>query len=170
MGRFDPSSVDAISIFGGAGNDTIRIADSVMCPAAIRGGAGNDVLYGGGGQTSLYGNAGNDVLYGGIGTIYADAGAGNNAVFSRTILMPSATTLPTIYVATGTLATFSSSNVYVGSTLTTTTLISAGISATTLVTVSYYPPLVSGGTTVLTVIPVPPHPFRASSSRPEQPW
>jgi Ca2+-binding RTX toxin-like protein len=65
--QFPESGLTGIEAFGGAGNDTITIAHSILLPATITGGAGNDSLSGDGGNNILIGGAGNDTLVGGGG-------------------------------------------------------------------------------------------------------
>ena len=60
----------AVTVYGGAGNDTIT------------GGAGNDTLDGGDGNDKLSGGPGNDVLKGGKGRDSYDGGAGNDVINS----------------------------------------------------------------------------------------
>jgi Ca2+-binding RTX toxin-like protein len=62
---FAAASVKSIVIDVGDGNDTVLLSDGVAAPALIHGGAGNDILRGGGASDSLFGDAGNDQLQGG---------------------------------------------------------------------------------------------------------
>ncbi len=56
-----------ILIDGQAGNDSLRVENSVLLDSTINAGAGNDSLYGGGGASTLNGGTGNDTLDGGPG-------------------------------------------------------------------------------------------------------
>jgi Ca2+-binding RTX toxin-like protein len=56
-----------IIVYGGAGDDTIRISNKVDVDAIIYGGLGNDCIYGGSGNDRLYGGDGDDWLFGGRG-------------------------------------------------------------------------------------------------------
>ncbi|MGF1579111.1 MAG: hypothetical protein ACFCD0_07075 [Gemmataceae bacterium] len=72
------TGVTSIFADGGAGNDTITIAESVhpAITVELRGGKGNDELQGGSGLTTLYGGEGDDLLKAGSGaaTIYGEEG------------------------------------------------------------------------------------------------
>ncbi|GIW76589.1 MAG: hypothetical protein KatS3mg104_1652 [Phycisphaerae bacterium] len=58
---------NSVRIIGGKGNDVIKVDASVMVPAYLHGGNGNDTLCGGSGQDFLYGDQGIDRLYGNAG-------------------------------------------------------------------------------------------------------
>ncbi|MEM6661714.1 MAG: Hint domain-containing protein, partial [Pseudomonadota bacterium] len=65
----DAGAVSAgLSVFGGAGNDSIL------------GGADEDALYGGTGNDNIAGEAGNDLLYGGAGNDTLTGGAGDDVL------------------------------------------------------------------------------------------
>ncbi|MBX9623732.1 MAG: hypothetical protein K2X82_07945, partial [Gemmataceae bacterium] len=66
----------ALDVSGGGGDDLlINESDN---PVTLRGGAGNDVLLGGGGADALFGDDDNDTLAGGAGVDALDGGAGND--------------------------------------------------------------------------------------------
>jgi autotransporter-associated beta strand protein len=65
QGDFGPTG--RIIIFGQAGDDDIQLANSVPNDAWLYGGAGNDVLKGGGGNNVLFGGDGDDTLMGSAG-------------------------------------------------------------------------------------------------------
>lgn len=91
---------DSLVIYGFAGDDTIRLTNSVSTGAVIYGGdgndslfnagAGNDLIYGGagddlivsvgGGSERIYGGAGLDSIWMDSGDTYADAESAENAV------------------------------------------------------------------------------------------
>jgi cyclophilin family peptidyl-prolyl cis-trans isomerase len=77
-GTFHPSS--RVIVLGLAGNDTLRVSNSVSVPAWLYGDAGNDSLSGGGGPTVLFGGAGNDSLVSGNGRSLLIGGAGNDSL------------------------------------------------------------------------------------------
>ncbi len=52
---------------GGINDDSIFLAEDVITPAILSGGAGNDRLTGGGGNDAISGGIGRDVLIGGLG-------------------------------------------------------------------------------------------------------
>jgi Ca2+-binding RTX toxin-like protein len=65
----------ATTVYGEAGNDTVRAADG---NDTLYGGEGNDTLYGGNGDDTLEGGPGNDTLYGEAGNDTLAGGAGND--------------------------------------------------------------------------------------------
>jgi len=76
VGRFASASVTALVVNAGAGNDTVRIGDTVLQQATLNGQAGGDKLVAGGGPTALFGGRGKDTLAGGIVGNSFDGGAG----------------------------------------------------------------------------------------------
>jgi hypothetical protein len=87
------SSVKAITVNAGAGNDDVEVIElngPVNIPTTMLGGAGNDTLVGGSGTDHIDGGAGNDVLageggndtlIGGLGTDrLIDTGSGNTLI------------------------------------------------------------------------------------------
>ncbi len=75
-------SIDRIVLYGLGGNDTIDIASDITIPAELFGGAGNDVLRGGGGPDILIGGSGNDQLLGNAGMDLLVGGAGRDSLQS----------------------------------------------------------------------------------------
>src|ERR1051326_8386263 len=59
LGTFSAASVTQIQADLGGGPDTIHIAPNVTQPATLMGGAGHDLLFAGGGPTTLDGGTGN---------------------------------------------------------------------------------------------------------------
>ena len=78
---FDSSSVGELSIRTGGGNDVVLVSTDVTVPVTIDGGAGNDLLAGGGGRSVLIGGEGNDLLYGAGGDDVLLGGVGNDLLF-----------------------------------------------------------------------------------------
>lgn len=74
QGTFD--ALGPIIISGLAGNDFIKVADSITRSTIIFGGEGDDCLGAGGGPTVLVGGGGKDVLKGGVGRNILIGGAG----------------------------------------------------------------------------------------------
>jgi hypothetical protein len=72
--------VNEIRIDAGAGDDNIAISDSLTIPAFIKGGKGNDVLEGGGGDDVLLGGKGNDRLFGWAGVDVLKGGGGKDRI------------------------------------------------------------------------------------------
>lgn len=68
--------ISRVVVFGLAGDDKIKIEDSVSVPALLDGGAGNDKLNAGGGNSVLLGGSGNDKLKGGKGRDLLITGTG----------------------------------------------------------------------------------------------
>ncbi len=88
--RFPAAQVERIRFHTGAGNDFISV--SAPIPADIRGGQGNDTifgssvddtLFGGKGDDILEGRDGNDKLQGGTGNDTLDGGDGNDSLRGR---------------------------------------------------------------------------------------
>ncbi|MCI0360436.1 MAG: hypothetical protein L0211_18320 [Planctomycetaceae bacterium] len=82
---FDPASVDApftsIVINGNGGNDRVSVGEGVLLGATINGGAGNDWVWGGGGDDTIHGDHGNDHVYGRGGNDFLGGDAGNDKVW-----------------------------------------------------------------------------------------
>ncbi len=83
------SGGEADTIYGGAGDDTIFGAGG---NEEVHGDAGNDTIFGGSGVDTLYGDAGNDtiygqgesdVIYGGTGDDTLDGGASDDVVYGE---------------------------------------------------------------------------------------
>ncbi len=70
--------ISRIVVFGLAGDDEVEIEDSVLVPALIDGGAGNDEIKAGGGNSVLLGGSGNDELKGGKGRDMLIGGIGED--------------------------------------------------------------------------------------------
>jgi ELWxxDGT repeat protein len=62
LGSFKPTG--RIIAFGQAGNDQIAVSSSITLPSELHGGAGDDLLVGGGGDNILVGGTGDDILIG----------------------------------------------------------------------------------------------------------
>jgi Ca2+-binding RTX toxin-like protein len=92
LGIFASSSFEHIVVFAQAGNDTVVVDPRILQSAILFGGAGNDVLTGGGGNDQISGGEGNDVIVGGAGndTLCGDngnddihGGLGNDTLFGE---------------------------------------------------------------------------------------
>ena len=75
---FDLGLVDKIIAYLCDGDDHMTIANSILTPAIIHGGADNDHLVAGGGPTVLLGNSGDDMLVGGKGRNVLIGGTGRD--------------------------------------------------------------------------------------------
>jgi hypothetical protein len=73
-----------LSIFAGAGNDRIRIDPRVEANVLIHAGDGNDVIFVGGGQTSVFGGPGNDYIMMGSGAGVAHGEDGDDVLLAGT--------------------------------------------------------------------------------------
>jgi Ca2+-binding RTX toxin-like protein len=78
---FAVSAVNEIRVDTRGGNDIVATLPNVTKPMAIDGGAGNDVLTGGGGANKITGGVGNDLLYGADGADVILGGDGNDLLF-----------------------------------------------------------------------------------------
>jgi hypothetical protein len=92
LGIFANSSFEHIVVFAQGGNDTVVVDPRILQSAILFGGAGNDVLTGGGGNDQISGGEGNDVIVGGAGndTLCGDngnddvhGGLGNDTLFGE---------------------------------------------------------------------------------------
>src|SRR5205814_1128566 len=72
---------NGVTIYGGAGDDTIR---GSQAGDRIAGGSGNDAIYGDGGDDVIVGGTGNDML---------DGGAGNDLIFGDNVQLDRTATL-----------------------------------------------------------------------------
>jgi uncharacterized protein (TIGR03118 family) len=78
IASFDAASVSRIWFNGWAGDDHITIAQEITVPAILDGGAGNDTLSAGGGNTILLGGTGDDDLRGSSGRDILIGGEGSD--------------------------------------------------------------------------------------------
>jgi Ca2+-binding RTX toxin-like protein len=74
LGSYQPTG--RLIAFGQGGDDDIGVAGSISLQAWLYGGAGNDLLKGGGGVSLLMGGAGDDTLIGGSGRSVLIGGLG----------------------------------------------------------------------------------------------
>lgn len=81
LGTFPAAAVAALDIDARAGNDVVQIGGNIATPATIRGGDGNDMLFGGRGNDTLLGGDGHDYLFGLLGNDTLDGGNGNDWLF-----------------------------------------------------------------------------------------
>ncbi len=81
-GRPTVANTRAVSVVGGAGNDSISLAEALgaLPRANLFGGAGNDTLVGGSGADTLVGQAGNDTLLGKGGADALFGGSDNDTL------------------------------------------------------------------------------------------
>ncbi len=77
-------AIGSFEVNGGSGGDTEIVGRTVMVPATLRGGSGNDLLIAGGGNDTLFGRAGNDTLIGGPGNDRLFGGPGNDRLKAGT--------------------------------------------------------------------------------------
>src|SRR5262245_17906591 len=77
---FSAAAVRAITVDGGAGDDSVEVSQAIGTPTLLFGGIGNDVLVGGGGADQLFGGPGNDALNGGGGGDEMYGGGGSDSI------------------------------------------------------------------------------------------
>jgi uncharacterized protein GlcG (DUF336 family) len=80
-GRFDSASVQSLDVVTGAGQNTVVIDNAVLQPAIVRCGDGGDIVFAGGGPTTVLGGAGNDKIYAGSAPDLLNGGGGTNEFF-----------------------------------------------------------------------------------------
>jgi Ca2+-binding RTX toxin-like protein len=82
---FTSSTVKSIVVNGGSGDDVIVLALTTTSTAVtVTGGAGNDTITGSGGAESLVGNAGNDSIIGAAGNDTIAGNEGNDTIDAGT--------------------------------------------------------------------------------------
>jgi Ca2+-binding RTX toxin-like protein len=87
---YNDAIIAAIQIFGGGGNDIVRVGAEIIQASSLDGGAGDDVIRAGGGRATIHGRTGtdfivggraDDILYGGDGNDYIHGLAGSEHIF-----------------------------------------------------------------------------------------
>src|SRR5262249_34974777 len=78
LNQFLLSRVNSVKIDANDGDALVRITAALRFPAIVRGGAGNDTLWAGGGNTILIGGEGDDTLRGGKGRGILIGGSGQD--------------------------------------------------------------------------------------------
>jgi len=90
--NFEPNGKDAVAasgndvIYAGDTNDgetgfvQFNVENNNSDVTALRGGAGDDILYGAGGDDIVFGGTGRDALFGGEGIDYLDGGSGADVI------------------------------------------------------------------------------------------
>lgn len=81
IGQFDRGAVGSIAVNAGEGNNVVRINNDILQPATLTSGAGNDVLYAGGGTTSSDAGGGINRIVGGSSATTMTGGGGINRMF-----------------------------------------------------------------------------------------
>ena len=76
--RFRMNTVKDVNMTLGDGNDVALVASDIRLPMFIDGGAGDDVLIAGNGNTILLGGAGDDILFAGAGRNLLIGGEGRD--------------------------------------------------------------------------------------------
>ncbi len=76
----DAPQIAGFEVNAGGGNDRVAVAGEISIPVTIRGGAGNDSLFGGAGPDKLIGGEGNDHLVGGRGDDVLFGGEGKDVL------------------------------------------------------------------------------------------
>ncbi|MFT7639072.1 MAG: hypothetical protein ACI9G1_000799, partial [Pirellulaceae bacterium] len=73
-------TLDHMILLGGPGDDNIAVEDAQLVSAEVYGGAGNDIIVGGGGENILSGGDGNDLITGGSATNVLIGGDGDDTL------------------------------------------------------------------------------------------
>ena len=74
----DAVSIGGFEVNAGAGNDFVAVSHRVLIPVTLRGGPGDDRIWGGGGDDKLVGGPGNDQLKGYVGDDALFGGPGDD--------------------------------------------------------------------------------------------
>lgn len=82
-GQTTPYTGSKVVIYGGNGNDVVLISENVTLTVEAHGGAGNDILTGGGGSSILVGDSGTDILTGGGGRDLLIGGTGSDLILGN---------------------------------------------------------------------------------------
>ncbi|MBI2338867.1 MAG: hypothetical protein HY541_05930 [Deltaproteobacteria bacterium] len=76
------SQLRNVKIYGGNGDDNIKIDPSLSLDTTIHGGKGDDTIQGGSGSDKIFGGAGDDVIEGTKGnTNWIDGGSGADTIY-----------------------------------------------------------------------------------------
>ncbi|QRM57315.1 VCBS domain-containing protein [Sinorhizobium sp. BG8] len=75
------TSIQAITIEGGDGDDHVLAANVGATPMTVNAGSGNDEIRTGAGNDTVYGGEGDDVIDGGAGDDTLEGGIGNDTIF-----------------------------------------------------------------------------------------
>jgi uncharacterized protein GlcG (DUF336 family) len=84
VGRYDAAAVSQVEISAGGGEDRLTIAPEIVLPATLAGGAGDDVLWAGGGRSHLSGGGGSDRVQGGPDADVLLGGTGHDTLIGGT--------------------------------------------------------------------------------------
>jgi hypothetical protein len=79
---FPASAVGSIVIQGRDGSDHLRVHNDITIPTTIDGGAGNDAIWGGGGNDTISDLIGDNRVHSGLGNDTLTVGSGNNRVWT----------------------------------------------------------------------------------------
>ncbi len=80
---FSVSGIKSVSVVTGPGDDNIYLG-SLLLPATVNAGNGNNTIIGGAGNETLTGGSGDDTILGGPGNNDISGGAGNNILYGGT--------------------------------------------------------------------------------------
>lgn len=77
---FSVANVTSILVVASGGNDRIHVGNRVAVSASINGGAGDDVIHGGGGNYAIVDLLGDNIIHRGPGAATIQVGDGNNEI------------------------------------------------------------------------------------------
>jgi len=80
---YDNSEVEKIIVNAKGGDDIVWMSPNILQQTGIRGGEGNDRLYGGGGSDIIHGGEGADRIFGGFGNDLLVGGDGNDVMYGQ---------------------------------------------------------------------------------------
>lgn len=77
----EAAKIASFEVNAGAGDDSVTIAAKVPVPVTLRGGSGDDRLFGGAGNDKLTGGSGEDALYGRAGNDWIFGGRDDDVIY-----------------------------------------------------------------------------------------
>ena len=81
--QMSSKGINLVSVLGGSGSDTINL-NTLLVPATVNAGNGNNTIIGGTANETLTAGTGNDSIIGGVGNNSISGGSGNNVLYGGT--------------------------------------------------------------------------------------